>query len=313
MFDKFTKSGVIFSLIIFSLISLACNREAYDDYNYSEDNNLKVLHEKTFKIEPGKSLRIEGSSGNIMLTTWDKPEVYIKIMGNEKAERKVRFNFDNDSDEVEVIARRDDSFFNWSSGIRIKFEVKIPSNFNPNLHTSGGDIRLAGVNGKTLAKTSGGDILARYLRGDINISTSGGDVNLESIKGNIRASTSGGDIDAIDFEGILDVSTSGGNISLDGKNAEIEATTSGGNVELRYSGENKGIELSTSGGNIRISLPADFDAYARLSSSGGSVECDFPANNIRKISANKFEADLNSGGNPLIAKTSGGSIRVRTQ
>ena len=83
-----------------------------------------------------------------------------------------------------------------------------------------------------------------------------------------------------------------------------------GNITLDYKGMNKGIELSTSGGDIEINLPADFNAAAKISSSGGRISCDFKGNNAVKISSNSLIADINKGGNPLYVKTSGGNIEV---
>jgi hypothetical protein len=301
------KNILFLTLIVLVSLSLqACSREVYEEFT---DTELQVLYEKTYSISPGKALRLEGSSGDITLTTWDKHEVYVKIMGNDRAKERIDFTFDHNKDIVEIIAKNK-SFWNSGSGIRMRFEVKVPSDFNPEVYTSGGDIKVAGVSGKVSAKTSGGDIAAKFIKGHLRISTSGGDINLEDTKGRTYAETSGGNIEASKFTGTLKVSTSGGDIRLDGDNADIDASTSGGNVSLKYSGENKGINLSSSGGDINVYVPADFNASAYLSTSGGSVECNLPANNIQKISSSKFEADLNNGGKELVAKTSGGSVSV---
>ena len=48
-----------------------------------------------------------------------------------------------------------------------------------------------------------------------------------------------------------------------------------------------------------------------MSTLGGDIKSDFTGNNAVKISSTKFEADINSGGNSLILKTSGGDIVVK--
>jgi len=305
---KMFQKSFLRALVTLTAISLqACSREVYDEFT---DNDLQVLHEKTYQISPGKALKLEGSSGDITVTTWDKPEVYVKILGNERAKQKIEFSFNSNNEIVEILAKNK-SFWNSGSGIKMQFEVKIPTSFNPELYTSGGDIRIAGVKGNVSAKTSGGDVSAKYIKGQLRVTTSGGDIRFEDTKGKIYAETSGGDINAADFNGALEVSTSGGDIKLDGDNANIDASTSGGNVELRYSGENKGISLSTSGGDIDVYLPSDFSAAAYLSSSGGDVSCELSSNNVQTITSSKFEADINNGGKELVAKTSGGSINVK--
>ena len=285
-----------------------------EDFNNGSNEmaDLHTLREKSFSIQPGKNLNIETSFGDVMITTWDKSEVHIKILGNDKAKDKVEFYFNNNDNEISVKAESEKNIFDWfSSGPQMRFEVKVPQNFNTKVSTSGGDIKVGDIKGNNYLRTSGGDITLKNTDGNLKVSTSGGDIKLYHTKGTMGVSTSGGDIRADEFYGNLDAETSGGDIYLNGSESSINAETSGGDITLKYTGSNKGIELHTSGGDINVSLPSDFNAAANLSSSGGDVSCDFKGNNADKISESKFRADINSGGNKLIAKTSGGSIRVR--
>ena len=62
------------------------------------------------------------------------------------------------------------------------------------LRTSGGDIVAKNVNGNLEAKTSGGGIVADTIRGDVDAATSGGDLRLLNVDGKIRGQTSGGSV-----------------------------------------------------------------------------------------------------------------------
>jgi hypothetical protein len=302
-----SKILLFISVILMASISITCTLE---NSNY-DDQNLQVLQEKNFQITQGKSLKLNASSGNIEISTWDKNEVYVKILGNNRAKEKVSFAFKNNENEISVTADTKHSFLSFgSSGIRMRFEIKVPKNFNPETNTSGGNIKLEGLTGNAYLKTSGGNILIRNTSGNINTTTSGGEIVGENIAGKIKLSTSGGNISATSFNGDFDAYTSGGNIKLTGNDSRIHAETSGGNIRLDYTGENKGIELNTSGGNIEINLPADFSASAKLSSSGGRVSCNMTTNNATEVSGSRFIADLNKGGLALYAKTSGGDITV---
>ncbi len=296
---------IILPLLIISNAVGGCR---YENFN---SDNLKTLHEKTFHISPGKELMLEASVGDVMISGWDNDEVYIKVLGNEKAEDKMEFEFNANENQVEVIAKKDGSVFNWfSSGVDLRFEIKVPKRFNNKVHTSGGDIKISGIAGTNSFKTSGGDIWVKKTEGDLEISTSGGEINLDENKGKILASTSGGNIEARSFDGDLNVSTSGGDIKLKGTNSKIEAETSGGDIFLEYWGENKGIDLSTSGGDIYIKVPSDFNANVKLASSGGEVSTEIGVNNVKKISSQKLEGELNKGGMILNATTSGGDVVV---
>ena len=200
--------------------------------------------------------------------------MYIKILGDDDAEERMSFEFTNDENLVEIIADKSSSLTSWFSGIRLKYEIKVPSKFNVDVSTSGGDIKLGGVSGTAKLNTSGGDVWADRV------------------------------------EGNLDVSTSGGDISLICSGTEIVAHTSGGDIKLKYSGPNHGIDLSTSGGDIQVELPSDFDAAMELSTSGGDVSCNLTMNNASKLSGHKIVADLNNGGMEFNAHTSGGDIDV---
>jgi DUF4097 and DUF4098 domain-containing protein YvlB len=240
---------------------------------YPHDGKTKVIHEKSFSISPGKKLTIRTDTGDIEITPWDKSEVYIKVIGNDRAEDKFSYDFSANSEEVKVEAEKKGSL-SWFSNIRLKFEIKVPANFNIYANTSGGDIKLGGVKGDIVLKTSGGDIW-----GDR-------------------------------FEGNFDAKTSGGDITLYCNNSKIEANTSGGDIQLEYTGYNKGIELRTSGGDIDVKVPQDFSADVDLGTSGGEVDCNLTLNNVKKLNDSKIIGSINQGGAPLVAHTSGGDVSV---
>jgi DUF4097 and DUF4098 domain-containing protein YvlB len=261
----FTKYLVALTLIFALLLNQSFASSTHDD--------KKVIHEKTFQTTPGKKLNVSADAGDVIVTVWDKSEVYIKVTGNDNAADKYDYTFNSTSDEVTVTAEKKGGW-NWFSNISIKIEVKVPKNFNINANTSGGDIKVGGVNGGIYLKTSGGDIWGDRFEGNFFAHTSGGDINLFC------------------------------------SNAKIEASTSGGDIELDYTGVAHGIELKTSGGDIDVRVPADFDAEAELKTSGGDVDCNLVLNNVTKLSETKIVANINKGGKPLIAATSGGDVSV---
>jgi DUF4097 and DUF4098 domain-containing protein YvlB len=273
--------------------------------------DLKLLHDKNFDVSQGELLELEASSGDVIIDSWDNNQVDVKVYGNSKAEDKVKFTFERTSEGVYIEAdKKGSSWFNWGSGIRLRFEIKVPKSFNIKSKTSGGDIKLAGVSGNLILKTSGGDIKMRDNAGTLVAKTSGGDITLNNHDGNSELATSGGDIKCRGAVGNLDAGTSGGDIDLNVSEGIIDAGTSGGDVRLTYNGTNQGVKLRTSGGDIRVAIPADFSAEVYLRTSGGDVDINFPNQNASKISSSKFEGKFNSGGKMLECKTSGGDIIV---
>ncbi|MFH0735423.1 MAG: DUF4097 family beta strand repeat-containing protein [bacterium] len=231
---------------------------------------LKLLHEKTFNVNPGEKLYLQTESGDINITSWDKNEVKVKILGNSKAERKMEFTMEKKDKEVYISGeKKGGNIFNWFSNVSIRYEIVVPIEFFLELKTSGGDISIKKVNGLKKLRTSGGDI------------------DLIDISGEANASTSGGDITADNKKGELNVSTSGGDIIIKSQSGKISASTSGGDVKLEYYGENEGVDLSTSGGDIEVYLQSGFKANAELKTSGGDISIAFPTTSTDKMSSSK--------------------------
>ncbi len=302
-------------LLTFFFISLTFNLTACNYSNEMGGSDLKVLQEKTFPTTSGKDFVLKAKSGDVVVTTSNSSQIYIKILGNERASRIMEFNYEPSDNGLTVMAERKGglNFFNWMNNVRLRFEVSLPSNYNAHILTSGGDITLSNLNGEISLHSSGGDINISNTTSNLTATTSGGDIKSENNTGPMKLQTSGGNVTCTSFNGNLNASTSGGDISLNGKDSQIDASTSGGEINLTYLGENKGIDLSTSGGSIKLSLPANFNARADMRTTGGSISCAFGANNAKEISGSKFIGDINSGGNPLHVETSGGDIDVVKQ
>lgn len=254
---------------------------------------LNLLHDKTFDVEHGQLLEVETDAGDIKLRTWDQNQVHIKVYGDRDAEEEMDFYFEKTSNGVLIDAEKESGFRGWFGGIRVKYEIDVPKNFNLDMKTSGGDLFVVDLNGTVKLKTSGGDIVCDNVTGDFSASTSGGDVELTKVDGNISVSTSGGDVE------------------IRSANGKVNASTSGGDITLDYEGENKGIDLHTSGGDITVHIPDDLKAELFLRTSGGSIRCSAETR-VSETSKYKFIGTMNGGGPELNAKTSGGDVTVDT-
>ncbi len=259
-------------------------------FNQAED--LKTLHEKTFKVTSGGKLNLSSSSGDIYINVWDQNEAKVIIKCNDNAKEKMKFMMELSGNELIVKGERINSM-NWFSNLKVKYYITLPKNFN------------------SLIKTAGGDINIKELSGDFEIKTSGGDIDLVNTKGKMELKTSGGDIKVLNTAGEIKAVTSGGDIKLKTSNSKIDATTSGGDIEVYYSGENKGIELSTSGGDVDVLVDKNVKAKVELKTSGGDVEADISTTRVYSSSSRKFEAEGNGGGELIKCMTSGGDITFK--
>ena len=137
-------------------------------------------------------------------------------------------------------------------------------------------------------KTADAEISATDIDGDVHVHTTGAGLRLQNITGHIDGTASNGNIDINGFEGDVALLTRGGNVTLTAGIGDVKAKTSRGNVQIvdvigAVTGE-------TSGGNITL---RDCKGGADVKTAGGSIAVE------------------NDG--PILAKTSGGSIRCQLQ
>jgi len=268
----------------------------YSNIFGADVDRLGVIHEKTFKVKEGQTLELIASMGDVKISTWDKEELYVKVSGSSKVEKKFDFSFEETNYGVKIEAKREGGWFNFNwfgSGGDLVFEISLPKKF------------------EVKAKTSGGDLRVRDLTGEVELNTSGGDIDLLNYNGNGFLHTSGGDVKCENSGGNLEVSTSGGEINLKSANGRIDAGTSGGDIILDYSGSNEGIVLHTSGGDIKVSVTKDFKADVYCKTSGGNVDVYFDKQRSEKVKSNRYEGEFNGGGNRLECTTSGGDIVIK--
>jgi hypothetical protein len=285
--------------------------------------------EKSFSVQPGGLLTVETQGGDIRILTGSEPTV--KVV----AKQKIRASSESEADEIlqkltltiepqpdGVLAaskyEKGSAGFHWGSWppVQVDFTVTVPANYNVNLKTSGGDVKVADLAGKVRARTSGGNISLGKISGEVDAGTSGGDVSLNEGAAAVKLSTSGGNIRVERAVGPTDLGTSGGDISIKSVENTLHASTSGGNVTAGIAGALKGdCKLGTSGGRVRVTVDkgAAFDLNA--STSGGDVEAAGLTITIEKGGSGKsrLAGKVNGGGPQLRLRSSGGDVIVQTR
>lgn len=298
-----TKTKLLFILFMMILGLLFISSSIFAD-------DLKLIHDKKFEVGKGGLLNLKSAVGDINIQSWSNNEVSVKVYGNKKAADEMDFSFSKSGESVRIKADKESGFlFKSFNNINLKYEIKVPKDFQIQVFTAGGDVKVTEVNGKFEISTSGGDIFLQDNLGNLQLKTSGGDIEVKNHKGNIESETSGGDI-KIQAVGNIKCATSGGDIDLIAENGSISASTSGGDITLKYWGENKGIELETSGGDIKCLIPSTTKANVELKTFGGEINLDISNSSTTKIKSSKYEGKFNGGGMNFICKTSGGDISV---
>ena len=288
---------------------------------------IERVVEKTFTVQPGGTFKAETQGGDVRVEAG--PGDTVKVV----AKQKIRANTDADADEllkdltltieqqgndVVAIAKYPQKTFGWLRGfwppVQVDFIVTVPSRFNTNLKTSGGDIIVGDLAGTMVAHTSGGDVKLGQIDGTVDAGTSGGDVRLASCSGVTKLRTSGGDVTAERIAGPADLSTSGGDIVAKHVANTLQAHTSGGDIEAGIAGDLKGeCSLGTSGGDVTVTIDKSASCQLDASTSGGGVQAAGLTITLEGggIGKRRLEGKVNGGGPLLKLRTSGGDIDVR--
>ena len=290
-------------------------------------------------LQPGGELVVDASSARIDVTgDPGASTARIEVHGQEGWQKDFELEIEESPSRVTVRLEpvrgsSSSSFWGWlfgGGGAGLQIEVTVPEETEVVADTSGGDVSAQGLSGNVSLDTSGGDVTARDVRGrviadtsggDIRIEdvegtaegdTSGGDVMLHRISGEARADTSGGDIVASRIGGRLVADTSGGDIELEEIGGEVEASTSGGSIRARFAqGTAAGGSLGTSGGNVTVMLDPSLGLEIEATAHSGRVICEVPIDTFDD-DEDHLHGRVASGGPRLSLRTSGGTIRIES-
>jgi len=288
------------------------------------EGDYRSTIKKEFNVDPGGLLEMDDISGDITVRTWGKNMVQIT--------EELKMDVYTKSEAEEVLKRSKNKYSQSGKTVSVRgfrarrlkqrFDIMVPTKFNLDLKTSGGEISVQSLEGDVDLHTSGGDIDLSNITGTVAAKTSGGNLDFSDINGVLTAKTSGGSIDLKNIFDDADVSTSGGNIVVMNATKNVTVHTSGGNLRIiEVSGNIKGktsggsidvrgctgdVNVHTSGGNLNFSqVKGSFEG----STSGGDIE-GRDLEEAVNVKTSGGDVDLANVQAPVIAKTSGGNMDV---
>ncbi len=247
----------------------------------------------SFPVTEGGTLELTTRVGDTAVIPWEQNEVSVTARGVSESDVDVV----QDGNTVHIAYNG-----RWN---RAFFEVRVPSQFNLDLRTAGGDIEVQGeLIGTIKGATSGGDISLGDVEGTVDVKTSGGDVSTGTIQGDASLETSGGDIRVNAARGILEVATSGGDINIGDVAAKLVATTAGGDIRIADVGGDA--DVTTAGGDVVLGNVA---GSAALKTAGGDIVLQ-SANGVARAETAGGDIKLGRVSGSVIAKTEGGDVEV---
>lgn len=283
--------------------------------------------QKTFNVGSGGKLLLDVNGGAVEVKAADRKDVHIDVHrkatsrgffgGSEAKERAeleaTKVTFAQEGNQVTVRARRDkDAPRNSGVSLNSRFTVLVPREFNADLRTAGGSVRVDDLNGTLKAHSSGGSLRFAQIKGPIDGHTSGGSIDLAGSEGNAVVKTSGGPIKVRDHKGDLQARTSGGSVNVERIEGNVQASSSGGSVSATLAKQPTGdCRLETSGGGVTLRLPETASVELDAKTSGGSVNSELPVKSTGEKKRSSLKGTIGEGGKTVYLRTSGGSIQVK--
>jgi DUF4097 and DUF4098 domain-containing protein YvlB len=248
----------------------------------------------TLDLETGAGVKIAGTGGSSITVSY-------KLSCSPDCEIK----FDQSGSDLTVKTRFPGSSRNQTSDCDL--DIRVPSRFDVELDSMGGELAIDGVKGTFSGETKGGEITLhdvdgeaklRTMGGEISVTdstldgsvqTMGGAVNFENVVGNVNGSSMGGDVRYKNVRrtdgkfasptrsdgpslsettsGTVQVSTMGGEIGVDDAPEGADVMTMGGDIEIKNA--KRFVRAKTMGGDIEID---SVDGWVQATTMGGNLD-----------------------------------------
>ena len=233
--------------------------------------------EKTYSVNAGGNLTIVSDTGAIDVQTADQNQVEIVVT---KAVRQRRFGqsaedaladfkvaFSPEDTDIHIEGRLKHGRKRWQqtpNHLEIRYHVTVPKDYNVDLETQTGRIKVGDLDGMVRAYTSAGGIELESVGGDVNAKTSAGNIQATMIaqpQNECSFRTSAGNITVTlipDVTVDMDAETWAGDVSTDFTVARVSQRKFLKNgLKGSINGGGPPLKLRTTAGNIHLQKAAD--------------------------------------------------------
>lgn len=259
----------------------------------------------TFAVDPKARLRMEDLRGDLVIRTWDRPEMRVHISDAEEGfHPRVAAGAATVSLWVEREGRR------TTSGTDL--ELTIPATMSVALTGPGGDVQIDGVQGEISVESAHGDIQVRGGSGLVQLHTMQGDIGLSGARGRVEVNAASGDLQLSDIVGDIVAETMSGDVSLEKVDAAtVRASSVSGDVT--YDGtvkEGGRYSLSTHSGDVTFGMPQGAGATISVSTFTGDFDAEIPVQLTEQSKGRRFSFTLGSGSARVELESFSGDIRL---
>lgn len=287
-------------VLVLGLLVLALGFGALLSTGFSGPRVVEEI-ERSFRLEPGRTLYVQGENGQIFFENWDGSEVVVhatksspQVLGSIARwfARQVTVEITEDGSGVRAVQRGHSGFFGQ---VHVTYRILVPRDWS----------------GKVTLRTSNGSILAEGIRGEADLHTSNGRISIEGQSGTLKARTSNGRVELAGVDGVVEAETSNGAIRVDGGRLKGAGRFRTSNGEVHFFAkleQGASYTVRTSNGDVTLVL-AEPDVAIDLATTNGSINlrADVTAS---RLGRNELAGRIGNGSARLEVRTSNGSITL---
>lgn len=234
---------------------------------------------------------------NADLTKGEDAAIVVKFPTRKLTEQEIEESDDLDELKEQLLIRNNSHFKN------AEFELRVPNDFNLNLHTSAGRIRSMDIDGSAKLLAEGGHIEIGNVNGKLLAQTNGGHIRADDVMGAVDAKANGGHIEIGHSGGEVNAISIGGGIKIWKADDQVRAEAQAGTINVNFVGPSSGdSKLVSSAGSINVGYAEGLGFDIDATSGTGKVNAPFSKKNTRAL-----QYQLNEGKYKLTA-TSTGSV-----
>ena len=280
-------------------------------------NSDEVMIEESFSVDNGDDLIINITHAEVTILTGSGNRAEIEITLDSRNMRAAVERFEDmdwrvykEGDAIHIEA--DELRGNWNTSMDIDVLIFIPATFNIDLETSHGDVELGDLMGSLKLLTSHGDVEMGEVEGStIWIKSSHGDIEAVELRSEqVEVQTSHADIEvgAI-YSKRFDATTSHADVEIGYLEGETSISTSHGDIEVYLNGDSSA-SFTTQHGDVDVFVDSDIEADFDLRGADVNMSRSLRLNG--RVDDDRVEGSVNGGGRTIKARTTHGSVSVRS-
>ncbi len=212
--------------------------------------------EKSYSVEPGGTLRMNISAGNIVVRGWEYNEVEIlaEVYGSPRALDNLELRFEQDRDDVIIRSKRvHRRSFRGRESERIHFTIYVPYHYHIRVNVAAGKVDVDDIDGSVQVRSSAGSIHVSNIFGPIDANASTGAINVSLLTdpGPVKLNTATGSIaitvpEDINARFVLNTAIGRVRCSLE------KFTGSGNRLSFSYNDGGELVRANTAIGSIQV-------------------------------------------------------------